>query len=51
MLSAPASLVLDPSPAHAGTVLALQSAWLVVLAALAWLIDRAATAALIARGV
>jgi ABC-2 type transport system permease protein len=51
MLSAPASLALDPSPGHTTTVLTLQTAWLVVLAALAWLVDRAAIARLVARGI
>jgi ABC-2 type transport system permease protein len=51
MLSAPASLALDPSPGHATTVLMLQTAWLVVLAGLAWLVDRAAIARLVARGI
>jgi ABC-2 type transport system permease protein len=51
MLSAPASLALDPSPGHTAAVLALQIAWLVVLAALAWLVDRAAIARLVARGI
>jgi ABC-2 type transport system permease protein len=51
MLSAPASLALDPSPRHAATVLTLQSVWLAVLAACAWLMDRAATSRLIERGI
>jgi ABC-2 type transport system permease protein len=50
MLSAPASLALDSSRAHAMTVLMGQTAWLIVLAALAWLIGRAATSRLIVRG-
>lgn len=51
MLSAPASLALDPSAGHATTVLTMQTAWLMVLAALAWLVDRAAIARLVARGI
>jgi ABC-2 type transport system permease protein len=50
MLSAPASLALDPSPGHAIAVLKLQSIWLIVLAAMAWLIDRAAITRLLERG-
>jgi ABC-2 type transport system permease protein len=50
MLSAPASLALDSSPEHTATVLTLQTAWLVVLAALAWLVDRAAIGRFVARG-
>jgi ABC-2 type transport system permease protein len=51
MLSAPASLALDPSTEHTATVLTLQTVWLVVLAALAWLVNRAAVARLVARGI
>lgn len=51
MLSAPASLALDPSAGHATTVLLLQTGWLVVLSGLAWLIDRAAISHLVARGI
>jgi len=51
MLSAPASLALDPAPGHVTTVMTLQTVWLVVLAVLAWLVDRAAIARLVARGI
>jgi ABC-2 type transport system permease protein len=51
MLSAPASLALDSSRGHVTTVLLLQIAWLVALAALAWLVARAAIGRLLARGI
>jgi len=50
MLSAPASLALDPSPGHAIAVLRLQLIWLIVLAGMAWLTDRAAIARFLERG-
>lgn len=51
MLSAPASLALDPSRDHITMVLMGQTVWLVVLAALAWLLDHAATSRFTAHGV
>jgi ABC-2 type transport system permease protein len=51
MLSAPASLALDPSAAHAATVLLLQTGWLMLLSVLAWFMDRTAISSLVARGI
>jgi len=51
MLSAPASLALDPSLKHASMVLMGQAMWLIVLVAFAGLIGRAATSRLLEDGI
>jgi hypothetical protein len=51
MVFAPASFLLDASPAAIAETLALQLLWLVLIGLMTWLVERAAAARFAERGV